>query len=67
MSRIRQAEDFPWGRCVGLLVACAATIAGALQGTSPAHLLFRVTVSGLVAGLAVRWFSRLVITAARSR
>ncbi len=66
-KKSQKETGVPWGRSIGLLVACVATIVGAVQGTSPAHLLYRAAVGGILACVAVNFFTRLVTkTATRS-
>lgn len=62
-----QETGVPWGRSIGLLVACVATIVGAVQGTSPAHLLYRAGVGGILACIVVNFFTRLVTRTATRR
>jgi|GEM_PF-6415883 len=57
----------PWGRTIGLLVACVATIVGAIQGTSPGHLLYRAGVGSILACVVVNCFTRLVSKSASRR
>ena len=58
--RKKKANQLPWGRAAGLLVACGSTVAGAVQGAGPAYLLYRAFIGGLVACLVVNVFVRIV-------
>jgi len=59
--------NFPWGRASGLLVACMTTIVGALQETSPSHLLYRVCVGSVLVCFVVNRFVRIVARTSPSR
>jgi len=63
-QKAKSEAGFPWGRTTGLLVACTATIVGAIQGTSPAHLLYRAGVGSILACVIVNCFTRLVVKTA---
>ena len=58
--RKKMPNQLPWGRAAGLLVACASTVAGAVQGAGPAYLLQRAFVGSVVACAVVNLFVRIV-------
>jgi len=61
MARKKQPKtQFPWGRAAGLLVACASTVAGAVQGAGPPYLLYRACLGSVVACIIVRMFTRVI-------
>ncbi len=60
----RLPGNFPWGRTAGLLVACASTMAGAIQGAGPTYLLYRACVGSILTCLVVRMFVRLITASA---
>jgi hypothetical protein len=66
-KKAKEETGVPWGRTIGLLVACIATIVGAIQGTSPAHLLYRAGVGSILACVVVNCFTRLVNKSASRR
>ncbi len=59
----KTSNQLPWGRAAGLLVACASTVAGAVQGAGPAYLLYRAFMGSVVACLVVNVFVRIVAAA----
>jgi hypothetical protein len=61
MGRKKKTKvQLPWGRAAGLLIACASTVAGAVQGAGPSYLLYRAFIGSVVACLVVTVFVRIV-------
>ena len=58
--KVQLPTRMAWGRTIGLLVACIATIVGAWQGVGLSHLLFRAAVGSLIVCVVVGIFARLV-------
>jgi len=51
MARAAKAQRIPWGRTVGLLTACLATLIGVCSGLDPDVILLRAVVSGVALGV----------------
>jgi hypothetical protein len=54
MTRSGKAQRIPWGRTVGLLTACLATLIGVGSGLDPDVILLRAAVSGVTLGVLAR-------------
>ncbi|MCA9066214.1 MAG: hypothetical protein KDA96_24270 [Planctomycetaceae bacterium] len=50
----------PWGRAVGLLLACAVTLIGIATHASPPVIVVRAFITGITTAIAVRGFVWLI-------
>jgi hypothetical protein len=49
-TRSRDSQQIPWGRAIGLLAACLATLVGVQCGLEPDVILWRALIAGIAAG-----------------
>ena len=61
-----EQRPIPWGRTVGLLMACIITLLGALFQMEPFEILQRAVMAAILSGLIVRLTIAMVRVAVTS-